>query len=344
MTGFPRKRGPPRGGGGGRGRGPARPPPGLGAVQVCAPQARWGEDPPGRPSPWQRRAGSRGGGRRRKEGRRERPGPHGCLNRAEAQSRVSARPAQGTEGGPGGKYLENQRPQVREGPRPAAPAPPVRHPPHGGGRGTPGAPPHCCAPPPAQWPQGGSCPPGEPPLAPRPTRTGSAQAAPPPGKSRPSPFTPAAPHNVGDTFSSSRDPCPSSLTPTEAARLAQGDLGPMWRVQPGPGPNPGHPACSALGHRLFPRLLCGGVHGPATELDATPSALQPEGKARQNPTDWLFSPRTGYTRGSPRALGGREGPPRLKQGAKLGSGALEHGPWRWAWRGARQGDKVQNIS
>ena len=141
------KAGSAAGWGGGRGRGPARPPPGLGADQVCAPQARWGEDPPGRPSPWQRRAGSRGGGRRRKEGRRERPGPHGCLNRAEAQSRVSARPSQGTEGGPGGKDLENQRPQVREGPRPAAPAPPVRHPPHGGGRGTPGAPPHCCRPP-----------------------------------------------------------------------------------------------------------------------------------------------------------------------------------------------------
>lgn len=175
-------------------------------------------------------------------------------------------------------------------------------------------------PPPAQWPQGGSCPPGEPPLAPRPTCTGSAQAAPPPGKSRPSPFTPAAPHNVGDTFSSSRDPCPSSLTPTEAARLAQGDLGPMWRVQPGPGQTPAilpaphsvtvfSPGCSAVGSTARPQSW--------TQLPA-PSSL----KAKRGRT-----PRTGCSlrelathegQRGPSGTGRAGGPPPPQAGSKAG--------------------------
>lgn len=232
------KAGSAAGWGGGRGRGPARPPPRLQLTRCVHPRPGGGRTrlaghPHGDAGP---RAGSRGGGRR--AGGRGLGPTAGCLNRAEAQSRVSARPSQGTEGGPRREGLGEPEAPGEGGTSARSPGSSRETPTPRWWPWDPGSPTALLPAPLAQWPQGGSCPPGEPPFAPCPARTGSAQAAPPPGKSRPSPFTPTAPHNVGDTFSSSRDPCPSSLTPTEAARLAQGDLGPMWRVQPGPGQTP----------------------------------------------------------------------------------------------------------
>lgn len=76
---------------GGEGALQAPPLSGLGAAQVGA-AGQVPEDRPGRPSPWQPR--------RRKEGRRERPGPLGGVNRGPPGCLgFPARASQGTEGG-----------------------------------------------------------------------------------------------------------------------------------------------------------------------------------------------------------------------------------------------------
>lgn len=66
-----------------------------------------------------------------------------------------------------------------------------------------------------------------------------------------------------------------------------------------------------------------GVRSLAIELDRTHSAHKARGKARQNPVDWVFSPRTACEGGSPRALG---------QGASPTGEPPEAKAWQWGHR------------